>query len=102
MNDIQSAFRIFYEMRMSPNVYLEPENYVLFLSALIENKVFTDDTNPIPQAIELGYSSTHGTTLFNELLTDMSNDVLEINSSSARRLYNAFYKISSQSNLTSN
>ena len=31
----------------------------------------------------------------------MSNDVLEINSSSARRLYNAFYKISSQSNITS-
>ena len=41
MNDVKSAFRIFYEMRMSPNVYLEPENYVLFLSTLVENKVFT-------------------------------------------------------------
>ena len=50
----------------------------------------SDDSNPIPEAIELGYSASYGTVLFNELLTDMSTDVLEIDSSSARRLYNAF------------
>ena len=40
--------------------------------------IYSDDSNPIPEAIELGYSASHGTILFNELLTDMSKDVLEV------------------------
>ena len=41
IGDCVSAFRIFYKMRKSVGVKLEPENYVLFLSTLVENGVFT-------------------------------------------------------------
>lgn len=54
--------------------------------------VFTvsSDSNPIDGAEELGYSSACGPKLFDKLVSDMSEDVLEITSASARRLYSAF------------
>ena len=52
--------------------------------------VFSSDSNPIDGAEELGYSSACGPKLFDKLVSDMSEDVLEITSASARRLYSAF------------
>ena len=37
-----------------------------------------------------GFNHSHGPELFNEIVSLMANDVLEISSASARRLYNAF------------
>jgi hypothetical protein len=50
----------------------------------------SSDSNPIDGAEELGYSSACGPKLFDKLAHDMSEDVLEITSTSARRLYSAF------------
>lgn len=49
----------------------------------------SNDSSPIEGAEELGYSS-HGPTLFDQIAQDMADDVLEITSSSARRLFGAF------------
>ena len=47
------------------------------------------DSPPIDGATDLGYTSTHGPGLFDEIVTEMAAEVLEISSSSARRLYNS-------------
>ena len=76
-------------MREEPCVILEPENYILLVSTLAENGCFSHDSTPIECAKDIGYENECGPNLFNELLNEMSEDVLEISSASARRLHNA-------------
>lgn len=51
--------------------------------------VLSNDSPEIEGAEELGYSS-HGSKLFDQIARDMADDVLEITSASARRLFGAF------------
>ena len=51
--------------------------------------MLSENSPPIDGAQGLGYTHSHGPGLFDELATEMANDILEISSSSARRLYNA-------------
>lgn len=76
-------------MREEPGVILEPENYTLLVSTLAEIGCFTNDSDPIECAKDIGYENDCGPNLLNELLNEMSEDVLEISSASARRLHNA-------------
>ena len=87
--EISSAMRLFKRMRNTESVHLEPENYVMVISALAENGCFREDAEPIENAAELGYSEPCGLALFDELVTEMAEDVLEITSASARKMYNA-------------
>ncbi len=87
--EISSAMRLFKRMRNIESVHLEPENYVMVISALAENGCFREDAEPIENAAELGYSEPCGLALFDELVTEMAEDVLEITSASARKMYNA-------------
>ena len=59
---------------------------VLFLPLFVERR---NDSEPIEGAEDLGYASS-GPKLFDQLVSDMAEDVLEITSASARRLYSAF------------
>ena len=56
---------------------------------LINSAMLSENSPPIDGAQGLGYTHSHGPGLFDELATEMANDILEISSSSARRLYNA-------------
>jgi hypothetical protein len=47
------------------------------------------DSPPIDGATDLGYTHSRGPGLFDEIVTEMAAEVLEISSSSARRLYNS-------------
>ncbi len=76
-------------MRDEPNVRLEPENYVLLISTFAEHGYFNSDSKPMEGAKDEGFTHDCGPKFFNELITHMSEDVLEISSASARRLYNA-------------
>lgn len=60
------------------------ESYLVFLYN------DSNDAEPIEGAAELGYSSPCGPRLFDDLASQMAEDVLEITSASARRLYAAF------------
>jgi len=88
--DVSSALKLFKMMRNEPKVRLEPENYVLLIATLAENGCFRSNAVDIEGAKELGYNHSSGPLLFDELMMEMSEDVLEITSASARRLYNAF------------
>ena len=87
--EISSAMRLFKRMRNTESVHLEPENYVMVISALAENGCFREDAEPIENATELGYSEPCGLALFDELVTEMAEEVLEITSASARKMYNS-------------
>lgn len=69
---------------------LESETYIQLLSSMAERGYFSFDSEPIEGATELGYSVPCGPKLFDELACEMAQDVLEITSASARRLYGAF------------
>ena len=47
------------------------------------------DAKDVESAHELGYNHAAGPALFDELMQEMADEVLEISSASARRLYNA-------------
>lgn len=95
-----AALSLFTRMRNSPQTYLEPENYVLIISTLASNGYFRNDSKHLINAKSMGYSSDRGFQLFNEMVTQMAADVLEISSTSARRLHNAFVSSSSDLMLT--
>jgi len=87
--DISHALSVFKQMQSTNGVILEPETYVLLMSAIAENRLFHENALPIEGVQDLGYTYSHGPQLFDELVTEMANDVLEISSSSARRLCNS-------------
>ena len=76
-------------MRDEPSVRLEPENYVLLISTLAENGYFKSTSTPVEGARDIGYTHESGAGLFDEMVSEMSEDVLEISAASARRLYNS-------------
>jgi hypothetical protein len=84
-----SALRLFKRMRNEDSVRLESENYVLLLSTLAENGYFKPSSPALEGANDMGYSYSSGPGLFDELVTEMAEDVMEISSSGARRIYNA-------------
>ena len=87
--EVSSALKLFKRMRNTETVHLEPENYVMLISALAENGCFREDAEPIDVATDLGYSQTSGLGLFDELVTEMAEDIMEITAASARKMYNA-------------
>ena len=87
--EVSSALKLFKRMRNTESVHLEPENYVMLISSLAEQGCFREDAEPIESATDLGYSEPSGLVLFDELVAEMAEDVLEISSVSARKMYNA-------------
>lgn len=87
--NVASALRLFKRMRNEDSVRLESENYVLLLSTIAENGYFKPSSPGIEGVNDMGYSNASGPGLFDELVTEMAEDVMEISSSGARRIYNA-------------
>lgn len=89
VNDIGAALKVFKQMQATSTVILEPENYVLLLASIAENSYFCENSSPIEGALDLGLQHASGPELFDELVSEMADDVLEISSASASRLHNA-------------
>eukprot|EP00986_Skeletonema_menzelii_P007083 scaffold2736_cov212-Skeletonema_menzelii.AAC.3 len=88
-NDVGAALAVFKQMQSISTVILEPENYVLLLASIAENGYFCKNSPPIQGISDLGLDNESGPELFNELVSEMADDVLEISSASASRLHNA-------------
>jgi len=87
--DVGAALAVFKQMQSISTVILEPENYVLLLASIAENGFFCSNAAPIEGALDLGLNYESGPELFDELVAEMADDVLEISSASASRLHNA-------------
>lgn len=87
--DMSRGLRLFQKMMRAPSVHLEAETYVLVLSALARRGYFRHDSEPIEDFVDLGYLEGKGASLFDAIVTEMAQDVLEITSASAKDIRNA-------------
>jgi len=88
-NDISSALSLYDLMKKSPSVYFDAETYTMFISAAAENGYFRFDSEPIDGAIDIGYSHGFGPDLLDQLLSDISADILEITNACVNRIRNS-------------
>ena len=75
---------------------------ILLIFLCLHDVIIRNDADDIDGAYELGYENQSGPRLFDELMQEMADDILEISSASARRLYNTIadgFKDDSNNNL---
>mmetsp|Transcript_3917 Transcript_3917/g.5336 ORF Transcript_3917/g.5336 Transcript_3917/m.5336 type:complete len:839 (+) Transcript_3917:528-3044(+) len=87
---IPSALRLYTKMKRSPSVLFEPENYSAFLSALARAGCFFAGSDPVADAQTLGYNPSSGPKLFDALVQEMADDVLELSGDCAKEMRNGF------------
>lgn len=90
--DVSSGLQLYKRMKSLPLVHFDAETYVHLIAGMAENGVLSPSAKPITGAKDLGYSTGCGPRFFNELVAEMAQEVVEISSSSAQRLYNAIVK----------
>ena len=90
--DLSSVLRLFYRMKNSPGVHFDADSYAVVIGTIAEYGGFRNDAAPIEGALDVGYSCTHGPGLFDEIVQEMADDLLELNVASVRVLYNAFVR----------
>jgi pentatricopeptide repeat protein len=98
--DGTSILRLFRQMQNSPGVHWDADSYALVLASLARLGHFrgTEGTSilthrqvrPIDGAREANFSATHGPELFDELVTEMANDILELSESAVMELSRGF------------
>ena len=89
-NEMTNALSLFRRMQGTHTCKIEPETYVQVIAALAEHGHFKPNAKPIDGIDKIGYSPSAGPLLLDQVISDMAEDVLEITSASARRLYSAF------------
>lgn len=96
VGDATCILRLFRQMRQSPGTHLDSNAYAILLSSLARGGHFRVEATPIP-----GLSSEDGRDLFNhsrgpnlldDLLTEMTEDVLEMSEESAEMIVDGFSK----------
>jgi hypothetical protein len=88
--DTESSLRVFRQMCDSDGVFLDSETYALLISSLASRGCFDFDATPIPGAVGLGFTSGCGPQLFDEIVSKMADDLLELTEQSADRIFKAF------------
>ena len=88
--DLASALRVYKKMRELSRVRLDAETYVNLIASIAEHGGFHTSTTPIDNLSNLGFQATSGPQLLDELVDEMKEEIIEIPSSLARRLHNAF------------
>lgn len=87
--NISGALKFYKVMRGCPAVYFEGETYEMIICAIAKKGFFREDSLPIHDACELGYSPGFGIKLFDQILSDTADDILELTVSSAVQIRNA-------------
>jgi hypothetical protein len=88
--DVSSALRTYKRMVSLSPVHLDVDTHIALLVGLAERGCFQISAPAIDGAEALGFASSSGPGLFDELVLEMANDVTEIPLASTKRLYNAF------------
>eukprot|EP00980_Cylindrotheca_fusiformis_P017892 scaffold5682_cov140-Cylindrotheca_fusiformis.AAC.3 len=97
--DANSILRIFRQMRNSPCVIFDADSYALIIGSLAELGCFCVGAKAIDEAATAGFTATHGPTLFDEIASEMADDILELTEPAARRLLSSFTRGFSLENL---
>mmetsp|Transcript_14598 Transcript_14598/g.16978 ORF Transcript_14598/g.16978 Transcript_14598/m.16978 type:complete len:593 (+) Transcript_14598:1-1779(+) len=89
-DDMTSALRLYRRMKDIPSIHFEIETYSMLLSSIARLGYFRCDSSQIQGAIEIGYGPGYGPSLFDQLATEMSEDILEITNECATSIRNGF------------
>ena len=88
--DASSILRLFRKMRQSPGVYLDADTYAMILGSLARFLHFCANAAPIEGYHEAGFEASHGPKLFDEMGTEMAEDILELTEPAAKQIMDAF------------
>ena len=89
--EVDSSMTVYNRMQKLDSVIFDADTYIQLLAGLAENGCFRENAAPIASAVEFGYSAS-GPALFDDIVGEMSEEIIEITPTSARRLYNALAK----------
>ena len=87
--DVSCGLKLYQKMREAPSVHFEPETYALMLSSLAKWGYFCSESEAIEGFEAFGYEAGKGASLFDAIVSEMADDVLEITSASAKEIRNA-------------
>jgi hypothetical protein len=88
--ELGPALRVYKKMKDLSPVHLDADTYVSLLAGIAERGGFRTSAPAIDVVTSLGYNAASGPGLLDELVTEMKEDIIEISSATARRLFNAF------------
>lgn len=98
IGDCKSILRIFRSMRQGSGVHFDVGTYTLILCTLAEHGCFSANAPLVEDAAKVGFNATSGPMLFDQLTTELAEDLLELNEESCRKLSVSFTKaLSSES-----
>ena len=86
---ISDTLRFYKIMRESPAVYFEGETYTMVICAIAEKGYFREDSLPITDACDLGYSPGFGAKLLDQILSDTADDIFDLTASLAVQIRNS-------------
>ena len=84
--DMGSALRLFRQMRNSPGVYFDSDTYGLLLGSLAKRGCFCPEADAIDGTLAAGFSAESGPLLFDQIVSEMAHDILELSESVATEL----------------
>jgi hypothetical protein len=91
--DLEGTIRLYQEMRRVPSVHLDVDTYIQIVAGIAERGGFRPDYAVVETENDSnGNSDTtihFGPSLLDQLVSEMSEEVIEISATAARRLYNA-------------
>lgn len=96
--DGPAILRLFRNMRQSTGVFFDSDVYALIIGSLARFRFFCVDGVPIEGARDVGFSSTHGPELFDEIALEMADDLLELSEVAATNIMNGFLEGFAESN----
>jgi hypothetical protein len=89
LDKLADALRLFRHMRKAPGVILDADVYGLLLNALARHGVFTTTSNSLEGIQKYGYSQDRRE-LWNQLVTEMAEDLLELTPEVAQQIAEGF------------
>jgi hypothetical protein len=79
-------------MRQSSGVFFDADTYAATLGSLAKNGHFRADSLPIDGASIAGFKASHGPSLFDEIASEMAEDILELTEPAAKNIFDSFLK----------
>jgi len=90
VGDLKSTLRLYRQMQECTGVHWDLESYTILLSSLARFGYFFGDKQQMSQTDNVDDDSLYGPKLFDSLVSDIANDILELTETTSIELVDAF------------